>query len=276
MPIRTRLSLAILALSSLVALVVASGPGDAAAFPKLPKHVPYFVERQMDVSASGTITYRWTYDSTEKCVPGYAKTVEEEFSFDFPKHRTKMEISHKILVSGALRGGSGKLEVRLGGWRTTNFCDPEKREPEPKQPTCKNNSTPLIVSIEGTATELARDEDDPAPLARETQIAIQRSKPFAQDPKCIEQRPDLHFEPTEAEEELGWYADPKTGIATGLNANTISFGQLKVGKTLKRRIDVGGGCGGATARASAVAEIPFRITSCTLSGVVHVKVTRVK
>jgi hypothetical protein len=276
MSTRSRLSLASVLFAALAATVVLSSAGSAAARPKIPKNIPHFVDRQMVVSASGTITYRWTYDNREKCFPGYTKTVEEEFRFNFPKRQTKFSIAPGIMVSGALKGGDGQLDVRLGNWATTNFCDPEKREPEPPVPTCKSDSTPLVVALAVIPTEIERGDDHLAPLSREAFVAIQRTKPFAQDPKCAEQRPDLNYEPEDEELEYGWYADPRKGIATGMNAPSSAFAKLGVGKTLKRRIEVGGGCGGVTASASAVAEIPPHITRCTMTGLVHVNVTRVK
>jgi hypothetical protein len=271
MSIKSRLSVVVALLSALAALVALIGVGSAAAVPKVPK-IPKVTERQVVVSASGTLTYRWTYDNREKCVPGYSKTIEEELRFNFPARQTKMAIAIGKLVMPALRGGTSQLDVRLGGWQTTNYCDPHPKAPEPPEPTCRSGASPLALAVTSTIADVPTgDEEELTPLSRETQVVIGRTKPFAQNPKCVDQRPRINFE---LEHELGWYADPNAGVALGMNAPTLAYGKLKKGRTLRRQIQISGGCGAASAHASA-ASMPAGITKCTLDGVVFVKVTGV-
>ncbi len=266
MPIGSRLPLAAVLLAALSALAVVCGPGDAAAKPKK----IFFVERHVVVSASGTLTYRWTYDNRSKCAPGYSKTVEEELRFNFPARTTKMAIALGRLVMPALRGGSSSLDVRLGSWQTSNYCPPQERAPEPEAPSCRSGDSPLALAITSTAKDVPIDDDDPAPLSRETQVTIGRTKPLAQVQGCADQRPDIPFE---FEHELGWFADPRAGLAVGMNAGSLAYAGLHKGKTLRRQIEIDGGCGGATAHASDVGRVPSTITRCTLTGVIFVKVT---
>jgi hypothetical protein len=272
MSIRNRLSIAVALLTALAALVALLGVGSAAAIPKLPIKVPKVVERKVSIKASGTLTYRWTFDNREKCTPGYSKTIEEELRFNFPTRNTKMVvIGPGKLVMPALKGGTSQLDVRLGGWQTTNYCDPHPRAPEPPEPTCKSGASPLALAITSTVKDLpSEDEEELAPLTRESQIVIGRTKPFAQTGKCYDQRPKINFE---YEDELGWYADPTSGVALGMNVGTTKYGTLTKGKTIHRQIQISGGCGAASAHASAVATVPYGITKCTLDGVVFVTVT---
>jgi hypothetical protein len=265
MSIRSRISLTFSLLAALAALVVVPGAGDAAALPKKLS----VVQRNVSISASGTLTYRWTYDSGEKCRPGYSKTIEEELRFNFPTRKTRMAIAIGRLVMPPLRGGTSQLDARLGGWQTTNYCPPQKPAEEPKEPTCKSGASPLVLAITSTARDLPTEEgDELTPLSRETQIVVGRTRGLAQDKGCYYARPGIPFE---FEKELGWHADPNSGVALGMNAPTLAYGKLSKGKTLRRQIQISGGCGSASAHASAA--IPYGITKCTLDGVVFVKVT---
>jgi hypothetical protein len=269
MSIRSRLSIAVALLSALAALVALLGVGSAAALPKIPKHFSV-VERNVSVTASGTLTYRWTYDNRQKCAPGYSKTIEEELRFNFPTRKTRMVVAIGRLAMPALKGGTGSFDVRPGGWQTTNYCPPDAKSPEPPEPTCKSGSSPLVLAITSTVKDLPLDEDELAPLGRESQVTIGRTKGFAQNRACEEHRPDIPFE---FEDELGWFADPRAGLAVGMNALTSAYGKLTKGKTLRRQIQISGGCGGASAHASDTAALPSHITKCTLDGVIFVKVT---
>jgi hypothetical protein len=266
MSIRNRVSIAVAFLTALAALVALIGAGSAAALPKKFS----LIERNVEITASGTLTYRWTFDNRHKCVPGYSKTIEEELRFNFPTRRTKMTVAIGRLAMPALKGGTSQVDVRLGGWQTTNYCDPTPKAPEPEQPTCKSGSAPLVLAITSTAKDVPIDNEEPAPLSRESQVTIARTKGFAQNPACAERRPDIPFE---FEDELGWFADPMAGVAVGMNAPTSAYGKLAKGKTLHRQIQISGGCGGVSAHASEVTKMPDNITKCTLDGVIFVKVT---
>jgi hypothetical protein len=267
MPIKSRLPFAAALLTALVALAALLGAGSAGALPKK----PLVIERKVAVSVSGTITYRWTYDNREKCVPGFSKTIEEELRFNFPTRKTKMTVAIGRLVMPPLLGGTSQLDVRLGGWQTTNYCSPHEKAKEPPEPVCKSGASPLAIGITSTVKDIpTEDEDELAPLSRETQVLIGRTKGLAQDPTCSDGRPKIPFE---FEDDLGWFADPTKGATLGMHFPALNYGKLKKGKTLRRQIQISGGCGGASAHASAVSTVPPQITKCTLDGVVFVKVT---
>jgi hypothetical protein len=274
MPIKSRLPIVVALLTALAALVALLGAGSAAAVPKIPKipKFPKVVERNVSIKASGTLTYRWTFDNREKCTPGYSKTIEEEFRFNFPTRNTKMAaIGPSKLVMPALIGGTSQYDVRVGGWQTTNYCDPHPKSPEPPEPTCKSGASPIALAITSTIRDVpTEDEEELAPLTRESQIVIGRTKPFAQKKNCNEERPKINFE---FEHQLGWHADPGAGIAVGMNAGVTRYAGLKKGKTIRRQIQISGGCGAASAHASAVPKAPYGITKCTLDGVLFVTVT---
>ena len=269
MSIRSRLSVSAVLLLGLAALVALTGAADAGAIPKLPKKFR-FVERKVAVSASGNLTYRWTYDNRAKCSVGYSKTIEEELRFDVPTKRTKMVVTAGRMAIPAIFGGTSQLDVRLGGWHTTNYCPPQEKAPEPPEPTCKSSSSPVVMLLTSTIADVPLDEEDLAPLGRETQFGLGLTKGNPQNVECARNRPEIPFEYSE---ELGWSADPRAGMAVGMNATTDAYANLTKGKALRRQIHITGGCGGASARASAVSKIPAQITSCTLNGVVTVKVT---
>jgi hypothetical protein len=173
------------------------------------------------------------------------------------------------LVMPPLIGGSSQYDVRVGGWQTTNYCDPHPKAKEPPEPTCKSGASPVALAITSTIKDVpSEDEEELAPLTRESQIVIGRTKPFAQKKGCNEEKPKIHFE---FEHPLGWGADPGAGIAVGMNAGVSQYSGLTKGKTLRRQIQISGGCGAASAHASVY--VPPQITKCTLDGVIFVTVT---
>ena len=105
------------------------------------------------------------------------------------------------------------------------------------EPTCKSGASPLALAITNTVRDVPLEEDDLAPLSRESQVVIGRLKPMPQKPKCNEERPRIKFQ---YEHELGWYADPIKGLALGMNAGTTQYGGLTKGKTIHRQIQISG------------------------------------
>ncbi|MBS1676623.1 MAG: hypothetical protein JST08_04470 [Actinobacteria bacterium] len=259
---RTRFALAA-ALLLAVGVAVASWGSDAATAR------PFFLGYPAVIKASGTITYRWTYDSREKCSPGYSKTVEEELTFSIER-KADLAIMIGKLAAAPLKGGRASLDVRLGGWDTTNFCDPQYRVPEPPEPICKSTTSPMVGVLTSTVADVPGDEEELAPLGRETQFTLARTKPFVQNESCWSQRPTIQ---TRFAHELGWNVDPAGGVAVGLGAPTVAYAHLAKGHTLRRQVKIQGGCREASAHASAD-RVRDPITNCTVNGVIFFKVTR--
>ncbi|MBS1878338.1 MAG: hypothetical protein JST31_02385 [Actinobacteria bacterium] len=252
-------NLVLLVLTTLAA--AATLASSATALPKAPKVTQYPVT--LDVV--GYLDYTWTYDNREKCSLGYAKTVEEHFGFELGRPRpTKVSIVNGEVMLFPVRGAAS-LETELKGWQTTNYCPPSTVAPEPPEPVCtKKLRGPISLGL-APAPETAGPED-PTPLVHEVQLAAIRTPPKPQTASCRQDRPAIDAE--------GWQADPYTGIIAPLGANDVQFLRLRVGKRLKRTIEIGGGCGGATLRAHASAVIPAHVTGCVLRGKVVVTIVR--
>ncbi|MBS1886634.1 MAG: hypothetical protein JSU06_05525 [Actinobacteria bacterium] len=252
-------TLVLLVLTTLAA--AATLASSATALPKAPKVTQYPVT--LDVV--GYLDYTWTYDNREKCSLGYAKTVEEHLGFELGRPRpTKVSIVNgEVMLFPVF--GSGTVETRLSGWQTTNYCPPGTPAPEPPEPTCTKKLRSAI-SVGLAPVQEPAGPEDPTPLVHDVQIAVLRHPPKPQTPSCHKDRPSIASEI--------WQADPYAGIIAPLGANDVQFLKLGIGKRLKRTVEIGGGCGGATLRAHASAAIPVHITSCVLTGKVVVTIVR--
>lgn len=224
------------------------------------------------IDTVGYLDYRWTWDSTKSCTPGFAKTIDESLTFEYgrPVAGTAQISDGKVIVF-PIPGGESNLQTELSGWRTTNYCPPSEPAPEPKQPTCKKNLRSKIrVGVSPVKDE--RGADDPVPLSNQTQVLIARMKPSPQDPRCSEKRQPIT---AEGEDEKGWAVDPNVGIIAPLGASDWDFWRLKVGQTLKRTVTISGGCGKASFKTGAGASaIPSEIRSCVVKGKAVVMIKR--
>ncbi len=260
-----------LALSALVAgLLVA--PATTAAI-KLPKGVkiPKVTQYPVTIDTVGYLDYRWTYDSTKSCVPGRAETIDESLTFELGQPRgSKVGVVNGKVIVPPVIGGDATVQTELVSWKTSNYCPPDTPAPEPPEPVCKKKLRSRVVIAVGPVKE-GLGPDDPAPLVHQTQVVVGRPDATPQNRSCTADRPKIE---AESEGSKGWLADPYAGAVAPLGATDVQFRNLKLGQTLKRTIEIGGGCGKATFRASASASIPSTIKSCVLKGKIVVIIKR--
>lgn len=268
---RTRLlvSLVLSALAATaLALPVATG---AITIPKGVKTAKV-TKYPVTVDTVGYLDYTWTYDSTEPCVPGFAKTIEESLTFEYGRPQVGgVQVTNGKVVLFPVAGGESNMQTELSGWQTTNNCPPYAPAYEPPEPVCKKNLRSKI-QLGVMSVKEERGADDPAPLAHPTQVLIYRTKPALQNRDCSEKRPAIE---AEGERTKGWMADPRIGIIAPLGLSDVDFWRLGVGKKLKRTITISGGCGKASFKAGAGASaIPPGIRSCVVKGKVVVMIKR--
>jgi hypothetical protein len=252
-------------------LVLAVAVPTAAGVPKIPS-IPKGaqpVQYPVTIDTAGYINYVWTYDTTEKCSPGYAYTVTEKLTFSSggPK-RGKLAVVYGNAFTTAQRSGIWHLSVKLSDWEETNYC--EGKPAKITKPTCHDLSGGRTLFAMAPEVEGAEKGLEPlAPLVRDTTFVISPTTPTAQTKTCYDNRPKVE---TVGEEEKDWSVDPKSGISVPLAANTNYFrNKLGVGDTLRRHVNIGGRCDRATATASA---LPPTITSCDIDGHVDVVIRR--
>jgi hypothetical protein len=269
---RNRLLLSF-ALSALATGLLAL-PATTAAI-KLPKGVkaPKVTGYPATIDAVGYIDYRWTYDTTGVCFPGQGKTIEENLGFELGRPRaTKVGIvGGKVLIPPAI-GGDATVETKLVSWKTSNYCPPAEPVEEPPEPTCKKKLRAKLALSIGPVIDKT-ESGDLAPLAHQTQVSVTRVTGALQDPSCTEHRPKIT---AEGESSKAWFVDPYAGASVPLKASDWQFHGLKVGETLKRTVEISGGCGKASFRASASASasIPSSIRSCVVKGKIVVTIKR--
>lgn len=259
MPKRLLLPLALAVLS--VALL----PPAAGAAVKLPKGVKTAKVTQFPVTvdAVGYLDYKWTFDTTKSCTPGYAKTIDESLTFELGRPQAaKVGIVNGRVVMYPVMAGEATVTTELSGWQTSNYCPPNTPAAEPPEPTCKKKlRSKLGVGIGPVKEE--RGVDDPTPLATPTQVMIFRTKATPQTPSCSDQRPKIE---TQGESTKGWHADPYAGILAPLGATDWQFHGLKVGETMRRTVTIGGGCGKASFGGAGASRVSSSIRSCVVKG----------
>jgi hypothetical protein len=257
------------ALSTVVVVVALPASSAGVTIPHLPK-APKFTSYPVTIDVAGYVDFKWTWDNRQHCVPGYAKTVNEELSFELGKpRRARVNIVEDAVAMNYATGGQAKVKATLGGFQTTNYCPPTPLAPEPPAPNCRTLRGKLGVLLTPQPKE---GDSEHAALRRGVLITIQRKGKSAQTPACLSDRPKLEA----VDEDQGVHVDtgPHPYGAIGVPvANAIDFWKLKRGRRISRTIKIGGGCDTITAHTS---SLPSEITSCTIRGklVVVIKRTR--
>jgi hypothetical protein len=261
--------LTVLALTALATVALALPAATGAI--KVPKSVKgaKVTQYPVTIDAVGYLDHTWTWDSTSSCLPGYAKTIEEELTFELgrPQAATVSVVNGKVILP-QVTGGDATVQTQLSGWQTTNYCPPTEPQPEPPEPECtKKMKSKLAIGVVPAKEETS--DDDPAPLVHQTQVFLYRSKATPQTASCVQRRPKIE---AESEASKGWLADPYVGIVAPLGATDVQFRKLKVGGTLRRTVTISGGCRKASFDASA--SVAPEIRSCVVKGKVVLMVKR--
>lgn len=251
-----------------MALWPASGAGFK--IPDLPK-TPKVTSYPITIDAAGYVDFEWTWDNRQPCIPGYAKTVSEELSFELgrPRRTVVNAVGGAVSTPFAI-GGEAKLKTKLSGYQTSNYCPPAKLAPEPPAPECKplDGKLGVILSPQGSN----EDDGDVVPLGRGVLVSFIRKSNTAQSPACLEGRP----RPRAIQESRGVLVETTpipSGLLTVPLANGTKFWGLKPGQRLSRTIKIGGGCDTVTAQASRLSEYVKR---CTIGGRIVVVIKRLK
>lgn len=252
-------------LLAFLALALLALPAATAAI-TIPKgfKAPKVTSYPIAIDAVGYLEYTWTYDTTEACRPGYAKSLEEVLTFELGRPRAaKLSVVNGNTIVTPVLAGDATVQTELSNWRTTNYCPPDTPLPEPPEPICKTK----LKGKMGIALAPVKEEgEDLTPLVRPVQVAVFRAKATPQLPSCTKDRPDIR---SEGERSKGWHADPISGIIAPLGATDTQFVKLGVGRTLKRTVKVSGGCGMASFSA-----ISPNIRSCVVKGKLVVTIRR--
>ncbi len=269
MPTRSFAAVIVTAIAAFAALPVAGGGAQIPHLPKLPKATAYPVT----IDVAGYVDFNWTWDSQQKCIPGYAKTVSEELSFELGKPRRSV----LNVVGGAVSmpfaiGGEAKSKATVDGFQTTNYCPPTAPNPEPPKPNCKTLKGKLAVVLLPQAE--AHGEGDLTPLGRGAMLSVIRKGGGSQTHSCLENRPTLHPVDEDQSVQIETLPLPGGGLTVPL-ANATKFWGLKPGGRLSRTITIAGGCDAVTTQ-TAQASLSTNIKRCTIKGKIVVVIKRLR
>jgi hypothetical protein len=262
--------LAIFVVAAFAAGALWPAAGAGLKIPDLPK-APKVTTYPVTIDAAGYVDFEWTWDNRQDCIPGYAKTVSEELSFELGRPRRTVVNAVGGMVSTPFAiGGEAKVKTKLSGYQTSNYCPPAKLVPDPPAPECKPLGGKLGVTL--TPQGSADDDGNVAPLGRGVLASFIRKSSTGQTPACMEGRPKLRA----IQEGNGVLVDTAPlpgGLLTVPLANATKFWGLKPGQRLSRTIKIGGGCETVTAQASRLSDYVKR---CTIGGRIVVVIKRLK
>ncbi len=143
-----------------------TGAGAGAAAVKAPK----IKSVKLDLDVAGYVETRRLVDTTGTCSPGVTYTQTNTYTFETGKYvRTGLfniaMPGGDSVLTGSLSppAGSANITGGLTGYRTTNYCAPIKKAPEPLRPTClKTRGKTSVVLV--PAAKQVFDVDDLVPL----------------------------------------------------------------------------------------------------------------
>ena len=268
MPIRSFAAVVLTAIAALAAWPAAGGGAQIPHLPKAPKVTSYPVT----IDVAGYVDFNWTWDNQQTCIPGYAKTVSEELSFELARPRRSVV----NLVGGAVTmpfaiGGEATHKATAENFRTTNYCPPTPPNPEPPEPVCKKLKGKLGVAL---LPEIEAHEDGGlAPLGRGVMLSVVRRGGGSQAPSCLENRPTLYTIKEDQGVQVETLPHPSAGLTLPL-ADATKFWSLKPGQRLSRTIAIGGGCETITAQSAHASTLSPSIKRCTIGGKVVVMIKR--
>ncbi len=234
--------------------------------PKVPKHTTYPVT----IDVAGYVDFNWTFDNRQACVPGLAKNVAEEFSFEFgaPRRTTVNIIKDAVSIGSYVTGGQAKAKASLDGYQTTNYCYPTPLAPEPPKPECKTLSGKLGAVL---TPQKRGGDDEIAALDRGVLLTLQRKSNTTQDGQCLRDRPT----PEALDQDQGVNIDTAQvpyGALTVPAASALKFWKLRKGGRVRNTIKISGRCDRADA---GVSSLPDEIKRCTVHGTIVLIVKRI-
>ncbi|MGC1166843.1 MAG: hypothetical protein WA862_12110 [Solirubrobacterales bacterium] len=272
MSLRTFAAVVVTAIAALGALPSAAGSVTIPRIPKLPK-VPKIDSYPVTIDAAGYVDFNWTWDDQQACIPGYAKTVSEELSFELGKPRRAVVniIGGAVTMPFAI-GGEAKHKASVGGFQTTNYCPPTRPEPEPPEPDCRTLKGKLGVLL----TPQVEDQGDVdlAPLGRGVMVSFIRKGGASQTQSCLENRPTLRAANEKQGANVGTLPLPGGELMVPLGANAPRFLSLKPGQRLSRTITIGGGCDTIKVQTAIASRLSESIKRCTIAGKIVVVIKR--
>ncbi len=183
------ISVVLFAAAISAAVVVAATPK----FPKLPTipKLPKTKTAHVQLDIAGYVETKRLKDTTSDCYPGVTFVQTNRFEFEtshyVPTTITNISLpgtDKSVITSPFSRAvGTATVEGLLTGYRTTNFCPPSEKAPEPTPPACKKLHAAIKVALTpgGTPSE----KDGLVGLGgKRLMLSIQRTGTGAEDPTC--------------------------------------------------------------------------------------------
>jgi hypothetical protein len=265
-------------LGALVVLGALPAAGGGARIPNIPNipqipKVPKTTSYMASIDAAGYVEFKWTWDNRYDCVPGYAKTVEEDLSFELgkPQRRPLTVVNGSVIMPFAI-GGEAKHKATLSGYQRSNYCPPTPPQDPPPAPTCRTAAGKLGITL--LPEESTRDDDELTPLGRGIMATFVRRGGGSQDPSCLENRPTLTALADERGTQIETLVQPSGGLTVPIGAGSPKFESLKRGQSIRRSVKIHGGCD-AVATTATPSSLSTTIKYCAVKGRIVVTIKRV-
>ncbi len=223
-----------------------TGAGAGAAAVKVPK----IKSVKLDLDVAGYVEVRQLVDTTDKCSPGVTYTQTNEYTFETGKYLGTRLVHIAVpgtdaVLTGAFSRAAGSANITGGltGYRTTNYCAPTKKDPEPLRPTCLKTRGKTRVALVPAAKQVF-DVDDLVPLDHQRMmLTVLRSGGAWGLGSCSGARAIEIFpsaDTSTAYVTTSWHPGVSLVLPTGLGS--VKLFNLKKKDRLQRSINLAGPC----------------------------------
>lgn len=255
----------------LVVLLVACGAGLLASAVSPAAKRPKVTAYGATLDVSGWVTVDIDYDSTDECRPGQRWHAQMSLDVDTgkPLPVTVTTVNGLVLSTVVRKPRGAKHKTKITNYGETNHCPPDKPEKLPDPPECKALTGALDTSI-SKAPALFDNEDDEGALTHRTGLFLHRVGGGDQPTTCLGL---AELRPRSGTTALSTLEHTFQAMSLPLRITDTKILKLKVGRTLRDTVRIGGACNAFLVNPSS-ARAAFKDTECTVKGAFQVALKR--
>ncbi len=245
---------AVLALSASVAVTLglALVPSAATAHTgTAARKIPKIEVMKLRIDVAGYVEMRQLIDTTSVCSPGVTYTQTNEYQFETGKHvgvrlvRVRIPGANSVITSTFSRAaGSASSIGGITGYRTTNYCAPDEKAPEPLRPGCVKirGKTSVGLTPKPPVEVDEGEEEELVPLDGQPMMLSVIRKGGARDPQSCSGVRNFEFNPEIFGTVVSTSWDPGISLSLPIEMGSIKLFSLKRKDRLQRTIVVLGPC----------------------------------